>query len=302
MDLVRRANRGLDYLAAATELLQRARAEHPTSGVWEAADLQWWWRKPRATDGWDQLFWYDVSGYPVAAAIATDWDGRLGLDVLALPTLGAEGVRQAWLAGLEAITGANRSPVEVMVDADDQTMTRLLDEAGFIAQADKGVSAWLDAAARPAVSGLAAGYRLTSWAETSSGTHHMAGRAGRLVAERLAQTSLYRPDLDLFVLDADSQPAASGLFWYDPLNAIGMVEPMRTEEGHERRGLARHVLTAGLHRLAAAGATRIKINYEASNEAARALYLSAGFTPAMTTSVHVSEARGDSSESTEHGA
>ena len=67
---------GRDYLAAAVDLLHRVRASHPTAGVWEAADPEWWWRKPRPTDEWDQLFWF-VDEQPIAAAIATDWAGRL---------------------------------------------------------------------------------------------------------------------------------------------------------------------------------------------------------------------------------
>ena len=38
---------GLEYLALATELLQRVRLADAATGVWEAADLQWWWRTPR---------------------------------------------------------------------------------------------------------------------------------------------------------------------------------------------------------------------------------------------------------------
>src|ERR1700682_712517 len=64
--------RGLHYLALATELLQRARLAHPTAGLWEAADLQWWWRTPRPSDNVEQSFWLDGDG-PVAALLFTDW-------------------------------------------------------------------------------------------------------------------------------------------------------------------------------------------------------------------------------------
>src|SRR5215211_4840073 len=50
---------GLDHLALATELLQRARLADPEAGLWEAADLQWWWRTPRRSDAIEQLFWID---------------------------------------------------------------------------------------------------------------------------------------------------------------------------------------------------------------------------------------------------
>lgn len=48
---------GLEYLTLATELLQRTRLADPEAGLWEAADLQWWWRTPRASDTIDQVFW-----------------------------------------------------------------------------------------------------------------------------------------------------------------------------------------------------------------------------------------------------
>jgi len=91
------------------------------------------------------------------------------------------------------------------------------------------------------------------------------------------QTSLYRADLDLVVLDGDNRAAAYGLFWFDPETATGLVEPMRTEDDHQRRGLARHLLTAGINLLFDAGADRIKIVWEQDNPAARALYTSVGF-------------------------
>ena len=64
---------GIDYLEAATALLRRVRSAHPTKGLFEAADLQWWWRTPRSTDNLRQLFWFDDLGHPEAAVIVTDW-------------------------------------------------------------------------------------------------------------------------------------------------------------------------------------------------------------------------------------
>jgi hypothetical protein len=50
---------GLEYLTLATELLQRVRLADPDAGLWEAADLQWWWRTPRRSDQIDQRFFVD---------------------------------------------------------------------------------------------------------------------------------------------------------------------------------------------------------------------------------------------------
>ncbi|HXH88174.1 MAG TPA: hypothetical protein VNI55_06170 [Gaiellaceae bacterium] len=59
---------GVDYVRPVTELLQRARAGDAAAGLWEAADLQWWWRSPWRSDEFDQLFWVDDAG-PVAAVV-----------------------------------------------------------------------------------------------------------------------------------------------------------------------------------------------------------------------------------------
>ena len=63
---------GLDALAEITELMRRIRRSHPTAGLFEAADFQWWWaQRPRPTDSTPQLFWFDGDGRPIAAAIAS---------------------------------------------------------------------------------------------------------------------------------------------------------------------------------------------------------------------------------------
>ena len=61
----------LDSLTLATQLLQRVRMEDAEAGLWEAADVQWWWRKPRASDRVDEVFWVDEDG-PCAGILLTD--------------------------------------------------------------------------------------------------------------------------------------------------------------------------------------------------------------------------------------
>src|SRR6476469_10336412 len=90
---------GLDYLTTATALLQRVRRAHPTAGLYEAADLQWWWRTPRATDDLPQLFWFDDAGRPDAAAIAIDWAGRVALVPVVMPDASPEQVARLFEQG-----------------------------------------------------------------------------------------------------------------------------------------------------------------------------------------------------------
>jgi len=285
--LSQEAHTGLEALRAATALLQRVRNTHPTAGLFEAADLQWWWRTPRSTDHLGQLFWVDDMGRPEAAMIATDWGSRIGLDPVFLPGAEPAWVAHVLAAGLAHARSAGYDTVETEVNRADHVLRDELLRRGFTIKGDGVLEAWLAAAARPPVSPLHDGYELRSRRDTPERPHHMIGRSGPLVQARLQQTSLYRADLDLCVVDQHGAPAAYGLFWFDPATATGLVEPMRTENDHQQRGLARHVLTAGVDLLAAAGAERIKICFEPENVAAAGLYQSVGFEPSHRTELFV---------------
>lgn len=272
---------GMSYLTEVTALLQRARREHPTKGLWEAADRQWWWRAPRSTDDQPMPFWYDEHG-PVAAAVANEWSSTTWLDLITLPSVKASLIREVFERG-QALT-ADLPSIEMLVDDEDTVLIRLLGDAGF-RQESGDVTAWMDAATPPEVNTLADGYSLHSRAGNASTVHHFAHHNGQEVENRLRQTSLYRPDLDLFVVDHNGEIAAHGLFWNDPATGVGLVEPVGTEQPHQGKGLARHVLATGVHRLSAAGSERIKVSYEVDNPPAVALYLGAGFVPTMACSL-----------------
>lgn len=204
-----------------------------------------------------------------------------------------------WIArvierGLAHASESGFGVVDLEVDLADDVMREVLVGHGFAMEEDGSdgasasvsvVEAWLAADARPGISPLHVDYRLSSRADTMHRPHHMIQRNGPDVETRLRQTSLYRPDLDLLVLDGRDTVAAYGLFWFDPATATGLVEPMGTEDDHQRRGLARHLLTAGIDLLAEAGAVRIKIVFEPDNLASRGLYLSVGFEPVKETAV-----------------
>jgi GNAT superfamily N-acetyltransferase len=278
---------GLDYLVAVTALLQRIRRAHPTAGLYEAADLHWWWRTPRSTDNLPQLFWFDRVGRPAAAVIATDWGERIALDPIVLPDATPDWVVRVMERGLAHAGEQGFETISLEIGRADAVLREVLLGHGFVINEDGLVETWLAADARPTVSPLHEGYRLSSRLGTVDRPHHMINpqRGQTDIEARLRQTSLYRPDLDLVVHDSRDNVAAYGLFWYDPETATGLVEPMRTEDAHQRRGLARHILTTGIDLLAKVGAARIKICYELDYPPARDLYLSVGFEPARQTVV-----------------
>lgn len=270
---------GLDYLREVTTLLQRVRSAHPTAGLYEAADFQWSWRKPRATDTHPQIFWFDDAGVVQAAMIATDWGETFGMDPITMPGATPGTIETVVDRGMTHWEEFGLGQARFVIDAFDNLMIGLLARHGYTSLEDEIVESWIAAGARPGMSPLSQGYRLASRLETHGMPHHMIPRNGPVVEERLHQTSLYRADLDLVVLDTRGEPAAYGLFWFDPVTRTGLVEPMRTEDMHQRRGLARHILTSGIDLLARAGAERIKIGFEPSNTASKGLYLDVGFEP-----------------------
>lgn len=273
-----------EYLALVTQLLQRARVADPAAGLWEAADLQWWWRMARASDAVEQLFWIDDDG-PVAAAVLTDWGRSWGCDPIVVPGVSAPSLRLIWERALEVVAALGLETLEVLVRDDNAEQQQLLAELGFVADAeDRGGVTWMDAADRPAVSPLPEGFALVA-REAARGSHPMRHRNGEEVEARLRECSLYDPALDLAVETADGETAGYALFWHDPVTGVGLLEPMRVEDAYQRRGLARAMLTAGLERLAQRGARRLKVGY--ATEAARALYTGAGFRVAATDTTYI---------------
>src|SRR6266576_2158224 len=262
---------GLEYLALATQLLQRARLADAEAGVWEAADLQWWWRTPRPSDAIDQLFWIDDEG-PVAGVVLTDWGRAWGCDPIVVPGSSTVPLSTVWARALAAIDTLR---LEVLAPDDDFELLELLAEAGFVSDDYGSGSTWMHATDRPDVAQLPEGFVLADRAQDTGTPHAMRRRSGEEVEARLLQCSLYDPALDLAVEGPDGQAAGYSLFWFDPVTEVGLLEPMRVEDAYQRRGLARAMLTAGLDRLAQRGARRLKVGY--ATDVARRLYVGAGF-------------------------
>jgi GNAT superfamily N-acetyltransferase len=264
---------GLDYLTLVTQLLQRARLADPDAGLWEAADLQWWWRMPRRSDTTEQQFWVDDDG-PVAAVVLTEWRRAWGCDPIVVPGA-APPLPTVWARTVEAVEELGLDDVETLVRDDDAELIELASGSGFTPEDEPGGVTWLDAEDRPAAAGLPEAFTLVDRAGSRTKPHPLRRRSGEQVEERLRQCSLYDPELDLTVETADGDVAGYSLYWFDPVTRVGLLEPMRVEDEYQRRGLARAMLTDGLERLARRGARRLKVGY--GTEAACKLYVGAGF-------------------------
>jgi ribosomal protein S18 acetylase RimI-like enzyme len=83
---------------------------------------------------------------------------------------------------------------------------------------------------------------------------------------------LYRRDLDLVAVAPDGAIAAFCTVWFDDVTRSGYFEPVATVPAHQRRGLARALMTEGLRRLQRIGATVAFVS--GYSPAANALYQS----------------------------
>ena len=264
---------GLDAVRLATSMLQRARLADPFAGMWEAADVQWWWRKPQRSDEVEQLFWLDNDG-PVAGVLLTSSaDDSWQCDPVVVPGVPSCEPEAVWGRALEH--AAEHASAGFDVPVSDGDVFAEIAQRSSLAPGYRDSTGWMDANEKPAVAAPPDGFVVLDRTQRLGVPHHMRQRSGDTVEQRLAQCSLYDPTLDLVVESADGRVAGYSLYWFDPTTKVGLVEPVRVEDEFQRLGLANAMLTAGIDRLVAGGAERIKISY--GSEAAARTYEGAGF-------------------------
>jgi GNAT superfamily N-acetyltransferase len=272
---------GIDALTSLTTLAQRARLAHPTAGVIEAADLHWWWRVDQRTDADDCRVWFDDEG-PTAAVFATHFADEALADVVRLP---GHTITPDLVDAARALAGRH-GPLSWGCSDDDVELAAMLAEIGATRTGETMVASWMPTSAAGELP-LPLGYRVERRSQHPAGTpHHLVPRSGDDVAARLAEVSLYRADLDLLVRAPDDTVAAYALFWADPVTLVGLVEPVRVEDGHAGRGIARALVAHGVRELGRAGCPRAKVSSTADNAAAGRVYASVGFVPVTTIRDH----------------
>ena len=282
---------GPDALGVATELFLTIRADDPMAGIWEAGDVQWWWKDEPSLVASEWTVWRAPDGTAVACLSAAtnsdtaDGPGKVEADIAWRPA-SADAVRLHVLpeaiARLVALGDGGRM-VTIIVREDDVTLRDRLEAAGFHRDpSDDSVQTVQRPDHPPEPRPLPKGFRFSDDLDRPAGQpHHLAKRNGARVAELLRETSLYRPDMDLCIRSPEDDVAAYCLCWLDAINGVGLFEPVRTEDAYQRRGLGQALLTEGIRRMMTGGAALLKVTHMADNPAAQRLYESVGFVPAF---------------------
>ena len=273
MKLTQRHLTGKEYLATATDLLQRIRLEGAFEGLYEAADVQWWWREDDAADPERQRFWFNEQGNAVACFVQLDTETEWSNDFMWLPSA-RPAINDVVIPEVVAAACRSDKASTIHVRDDDLTLQQALEAAGFTQSGESFIQA--EIAHDPAQTPLAPSLSLHSRIEDTL-PHHLIKRNGDKIQSKLGECSLYRPELDLCVRDASGNVAAYALFWMDDVTKVGLLEPMRTERAFQRLGLASHLIAEGVARLRELGATSIRVSYSPNNGAAANLYYQSGF-------------------------
>jgi mycothiol synthase len=77
--------------------------------------------------------------------------------------------------------------------------------------------------------------------------------------QNIQKAPLYRPELDLVAIAPNGEVAAFTTIWYDEVTRCGYFEPVGTRPEHQRRGLARSLMTEGMRGLKRLGASQAMV-------------------------------------------
>ena len=90
-------------------------------------------------------------------------------------------------------------------------------------------------------------------------------------------SAVYDGERDLFVRSPDGRGASACTIWFDPVNAVGLFEPVGTHPDFQGKGLGKAVMAEGMRRMKVAGMRSAVVGFDPNNVAVLALYTSMGF-------------------------
>lgn len=272
---------GTDYLARATEFLSACRRADPLGGMWDAADIQWWWREDDFDKPDHQRFYVAADGTALGMLLLSDRYATFDYE-LAPGEEASELARNILQAGIDWLEdlrcdGLDATPSFYLRDSHT-LLRRLAEQRGYRPTGNAFVQRVAALPASRADPTLPDGYGVRPLRD-----HDVRdGRQPVLTTpawgiDRLAQTRLYRPEHHLVVTDRHDRAAAECIMWIDPSTRIGVLEPVATHPDHRRRGLARGMISFALNVMAKQGIELAKVSNDRGNAAADALYRSLGF-------------------------
>lgn len=294
-------HRGGQALVEAMDFVTVCRSRDPLGNYPHIGDLQWSCRDGSFDDQQHWHFWQQEDGATMATAIAVGGEiiCQLHPDVRTHERYLT--VRQWAIQHLRACAQQQgKVQYEVCEEAasDDPEKIDFLEHEGY-AQQEMHYRCYHRSLTQPIpVPALPQGFTIRSLADETEAEARAALQRdaffplssktyeeGTLRQLAVMQMPKYNLQLDLMVIAPDGTPAAGCICWVDPVNQVGLFEPVGTRPQFRRRGLATALMFEGLRRLREQGMQAALVtgahpgNEEKSSEftSSRFVYEAVGF-------------------------
>lgn len=291
-----RVYQSLADLAAMKRLLTQSRAVQNSAYAIHPGDLDWWlFYLPVENSPWENIFLWDDPDRPGELAawaylspgwnafdlfIHPGWRSKQWIDTLSQWTTQR-------LEELNQTNGAKQIRT-LWISPHDQLSVECLERLGFQMTDTTNLDLERSVVELIPEIELPGGFQIRPLAgeselpQRATAQHAVFGSSLELDRyieryRRFMRSAAYTDALDLVVLTPDNQVAAFSIWWLDPVNRLGHLEPLGTHPAFQRQGLARALILEGLRRMQAAGMTRVNVCTEGDNYPAQALYQATGF-------------------------
>jgi mycothiol synthase len=282
-------------LEAMRDLLMVGRKANNGSYYVHPGDLDWWlFYPPLEEDVWDHIYLWDDPAQPGRllgwVLISPDW---VGYDVFVDPRLrGSMQSEQMYLWGQEQATLIARARGNTNIHVfwilrDDMVLDGHFRRHGYkLTQEFVHLTRSVDETISPAqvpegfvVRGCIGEVEVVARARSQYGTFNSSAQFERYLERfsKFMRSAVYDPELDVVAVAPDGQIGAFCIVWNDPVNQVGLFEPVGTHPDFQRQGLGKAVMLEAMRRLQERGMRSAIVSTRDDNLPAIKLYESAGF-------------------------
>ena len=278
-------------LDAMRVLLQTGRAANNGTYYVHPGDLNWWWYYADREKIFPQsTFLWEKDGKVVGWALTAYG----AMDVYFLPHLrGTPEAEAMYIWAEEKLAETIRKKGDdrmetIWVSEHDTVLIAHLETRGFNCDEPyliynlRALDEDLPAPALPpgyTVRGMGGDHEASSRARASYGAFQSMKEWEPYLQNYLnfSHSPVYDPELDVVAVALDGEIAAFAICWLDPVNQIGLFEPVGTHPDYQRQGLGRAVLYEGMKRMHTRGMRMASVCVEGDNPAGIGVYAAAGF-------------------------
>lgn len=290
-----RPYQGQRDLAAMLDVLVMGRKADNGSYYVHSGDLMWWlYYPPLEGDFWDHIYLWDVPQYPGRllgwALITADW---VGIDVYIQPELrGSERATEMYIWAEDKASRVahehNRKTIYVLwVRHDDVVLAEHFSQRGYrlkrgMVHLRRSLTEELPACMPTEGFTLRSCRGETEVAARAKAQYGAFGSSASFehYLQRFTNfmhSPVYQPELDIVAATPDGQIGSFCIVWTDPINQVGLFEPVGTHPDFQRKGLGRAVMLEGLRQLKECGMKIAIVSTFEDNVAGIKLYKSTGF-------------------------